>query len=59
MRLGTCEARGCPDRAIGFDDDGRALCEDHLFEWLCEQSDGAEEDFLEDGGEPTAPGRQD
>lgn len=30
-----CEARGCKDQAIGFDEDGRALCEDCLSEWAC------------------------
>lgn len=32
-RLGECEHRGCSEEAIGFNDDGEALCEDHLFEW--------------------------
>lgn len=28
-----CDQRGCGEPAVGFDEDGRALCEDCLFEW--------------------------
>jgi hypothetical protein len=28
-----CERRGCAQKAIGFNDDGEALCEDCLAEW--------------------------
>ncbi len=28
-----CDARGCRAVAVGFDEDGRALCEDCLQEW--------------------------
>lgn len=31
-----CESRGCDEDAIGFDEDGRALCEDCLFELMTE-----------------------
>lgn len=31
-----CEARGCQEYAVGFNDDGDALCEDCLFEWASE-----------------------
>ena len=34
----TCEARGCSETAQGFDEDGRALCEECLFEWMCSLS---------------------
>ena len=30
-----CDMRGCKEPAVGFDDNGRALCEDCLFEWAC------------------------
>lgn len=29
-----CDARGCEEPAIGFNDDGEALCEDCMFEWV-------------------------
>lgn len=29
----ACESHGCDSDAIGFDEDGRALCADCLFEW--------------------------
>jgi len=29
----TCESRGCDEKAIAFNDDGEALCEDCLAEW--------------------------
>ena len=29
----TCDARGCNEPAIAFNDDGEALCEDCLLEW--------------------------
>jgi DnaJ-class molecular chaperone len=32
----TCDKRGCRERAVGFDDNGRALCEDCLSEWTME-----------------------
>lgn len=35
-RNGTCEKRHCTAAAVGFDDSGRALCEDCLFEWQSE-----------------------
>ena len=28
-----CEARGCKEYAVGFNDDGDAFCEDCLQEW--------------------------
>lgn len=31
-----CEARGCQEYAVGFNDEGDALCEDCLFEWASE-----------------------
>jgi len=34
-----CEARGCDEDAIAFNDDGDALCEDCLFEWVTENFD--------------------
>lgn len=33
--LGECEK--CSDEAVGFDDDGAALCSDCLFEQSCEE----------------------
>lgn len=33
-RLGECEHRGCSEEAVGFNDDGEALCEHHLAEWV-------------------------
>lgn len=41
-----CEMRGCKARAIGFSDDGEALCEDCLAEW-CENV-GASDVFAGD-----------
>jgi hypothetical protein len=32
-----CEKRGCDEDAIGFDEDGRALCADCLMEWKMEE----------------------
>jgi hypothetical protein len=29
----VCDARGCTEPAIAFNDDGEALCEDCLAEW--------------------------
>jgi len=29
----ACEARGCTNPAVAFNDDGEALCEDCLTEW--------------------------
>jgi hypothetical protein len=37
-----CDARGCVEKAVAFNDDGEALCEDCLAEWVSEYS-GAEE----------------
>ena len=31
-----CEARGCSEKAVAFNDDGEALCEDCLAEWAME-----------------------
>lgn len=33
-----CEARGCRENAVAFNDDGEALCEDCIFEWAVIQS---------------------
>ncbi len=33
--LGKCER--CPETAVGYTDDGEALCEDCLFEHTCEE----------------------
>ncbi len=33
-----CESRSCREDAIGFNDEGKALCEDCLFEWQCEEA---------------------
>ena len=33
----TCEAKGCKEDAVGFNDDGEALCGDCLLEWANEQ----------------------
>jgi hypothetical protein len=38
----TCEARGCTEPAVGFNDDGEALCGDCLVEWMTK---AAEEDI--------------
>jgi DnaJ-class molecular chaperone len=39
----TCDARSCTESAVGFNDDGDALCEDCLAEWAAaEFSDPAE-----------------
>lgn len=35
----VCEARGCNENAVAFNDDGEALCEDCLFEWIAEGFD--------------------
>lgn len=32
-----CEARGCEEDAVGFNDDGEALCEDCLMEWAMQE----------------------
>jgi hypothetical protein len=31
---------GCPDEAVGFNDQHEALCADHLSEWALGQDDG-------------------
>lgn len=38
MRIGKCESRNCEEAAIGFNDDGEALCEDCMFEWVEEEN---------------------
>ncbi len=35
----VCEARGCSEPAIAFNDDGEALCEDCMAEWACTYGD--------------------
>jgi len=35
----VCDARGCDEPAVGFNDDGEALCEDCLMEWTIGYSD--------------------
>lgn len=35
----ACDARSCKEKAVAFNDDGEALCEDCLAEWVCEFSD--------------------
>lgn len=39
----TCEARGCDEHAVCFNDDGEALCEDCFAEWATAEFDT--EDF--------------
>lgn len=39
----VCEARGCRELAVSFNDDGEALCEDCLAEWASAEFDT--EDF--------------
>ena len=34
-----CEARGCKEPAIAFNDDGEALCEDCMLEWAISDFD--------------------
>lgn len=34
----VCETRGCDEDAVGFNDDGEALCEDCLLEWAVEHA---------------------
>ena len=29
----VCDTRGCEELAVGFNEDGEALCEDCLFQW--------------------------
>lgn len=33
-----CDHRGCTNNAVAFDEDGRALCEDCLEEWMIDNS---------------------
>jgi hypothetical protein len=33
----TCERHGCKECAVGFNDDGEAMCSDCLTEWAEEQ----------------------
>jgi hypothetical protein len=35
--MGECEK--CEDDAIGYNDDGVALCEDCMFEWFCAETE--------------------
>ena len=35
-----CESRGCAEKAVGFNDDGKALCEDCLAEWATGFTEG-------------------
>jgi hypothetical protein len=35
----VCEQRGCKEDAVGFNDDGEAMCEDCLLEWATENFD--------------------
>lgn len=35
----VCEARGCDQPAIAFNDDGEALCDDCLMEWMQDEAD--------------------
>lgn len=46
-----CEARSCSEQAIGFDEDGRALCEDCLAEWACNYGEDEEtaDGWMSDG----------
>jgi len=37
----VCEARSCDEPAVGFNDDGEALCEDCLMEWTMNYSEDA------------------
>lgn len=39
-RIGQCETRGCTQPAIAFNDDGVALCEDHIEQWMIEEVEG-------------------
>jgi hypothetical protein len=32
--LPRCEVLGCTDQGVGFDDGGRCMCADHLFEFF-------------------------
>ena len=34
-----CDKRGCGEVAIGFNDDGEALCEDCSLAWIMEQNE--------------------
>lgn len=34
-----CDVRGCTEKAVAFNDDGEALCEDCLAEWASEYSE--------------------
>jgi hypothetical protein len=36
----TCDTRFCKDAAVGFNDDGEALCEDCLAEWATSMTVG-------------------
>jgi len=32
-----CEAKGCKEVAVGFNDDGEAMCQDCLMEWAMQE----------------------
>lgn len=36
-----CSSRGCKESAVAFNDDGEALCQDCLMEWMTSQEDEA------------------
>jgi hypothetical protein len=38
-KLGKCEARGCTDEGVTYNEDGVLLCEEHLIEWHENQRD--------------------
>ena len=38
-----CAARGCEQPAVAFNDEGEALCEDCLAEWVSQYSDDTED----------------
>lgn len=33
----VCEQHGCSEDAVGFNDDGEAMCEDCLLEWAAQE----------------------
>jgi DnaJ-class molecular chaperone len=35
----ACEARGCSEPAVAFNDDGEALCEDCLSDWTIAENE--------------------
>lgn len=36
----TCDARGCKEPVVGFNDDGEALCQNCMMEWTMNYADG-------------------